>query len=501
MIHTFSYLARIIVSLVMNTGIVTTLHSLPFFKTLDVGSLESLSKYIKVKKVANETVMEEGMSDGLLYIVSSGQLYVYKKHKDEEVQLITLTAGAFVGLGSLLEGTSHSASVKAKEETELFVLAHADFRTIIAEHPMVAESMMQYLSSELRRFRSRLVGFGVAENEKTKIVFFDCKQYDRTFFDQELTHYPNVELKYFDVKLSTDTAFLATGATVVCIFVNDKADAEVVTLLYKMGVKMIALRCAGFNNVDLKVCDTLGITVARVPVYSPYAVAEHALALIMGLNRKLHVAYNRIKQGNFSLNNLVGFDIHGTTVGVIGTGKIGQCFIKIMLGFGCQVLCYDAYPSEDVKTWANCKYVTLDELYAQSRIISIHCPLLPSTQHMINKEAIDKMKPGVLIINTSRGPIIKTIDLIAGLKSKKIGGAGLDVYEDERDYFFEDRSFEVIKDDTLARLMTFNNVFITSHQAFLTEDALKSIASVTMNNIHDFLSGKTMKEVSNSLNQ
>jgi D-lactate dehydrogenase len=294
---------------------------------------------------------------------------------------------------------------------------------------------------------------------------------------------------------------LAAGAKIICIFVNDIAnDAQIISQLSSLEVSMIALRCAGFNNVDLKACDALGMSVARVPAYSPFSVAEHAVALLLAINRKIHTAFARNKTGNFALSGLVGFDLHGKTVGVVGTGKIGVCFIKIMLGFGCNVLAYDVYPSEEVATMKGVKYVPLSELLPQSDVISIHCPLLPSTQHIINSDTISQMKKGVILINTSRGGLIKTVDLIKGLKSGQIGGAGLDVYEDEREYFFEDRSQEVMKDDVLARLMTFNNVLITAHQAFLTEEALSAIARTTAGNIQEFMQGKKMKKLTNSVN-
>jgi len=292
-------------------------------------------------------------------------------------------------------------------------------------------------------------------------------------------------------RLSYRTVREASGSDAICIFVNDRADIKVIEELAQMNVKLIALRCAGYNNVDLKACKALNIQVVRVPAYSPYAVAEHAMGLILTLNRKLHKAYNRTREGNFALQGLVGFDIHGKTVGVIGTGKIGVCLIDILVGFGCTVLCYDIYQSEAVKQKRNTKYVELDELLAKSDIISLHLPLLESTKHIINEGSINKMKKGVMLINTSRGTLIDTLALIAGLKSGQIGYAGLDVYEEEEAYFFEDHSAEVISDATLSRLLTFPNVVITGHQAFFTADALENIATTTIQNVDAFVAGKT----------
>ncbi|KAI8811938.1 hypothetical protein BJ742DRAFT_674475 [Cladochytrium replicatum] len=341
------------------------------------------------------------------------------------------------------------------------------------------------------------------------MVVFDFKSYEQKYFDEAIAHFNEsgdvkvrLEAKYYPLKLNEDTLYLANGAKIVCIFVNDTASSSVLTQLSEIGVKMLALRCAGFNQVDLKAASALNISVARVPAYSPYAVAEHCVALLQTLNRKTHLAYNRVKSGNFSLSNLVGVDIHGRTIGVLGTGKIGYCFIQIMLGFGCKVLAYDVYRNKELEQTSNVRYVdTVDELLSNSSIISIHCPLTPETRHMINKEAIEKMPKGVIIVNTSRGALINTPDLIWGLKSGHIGGAGLDVYEYESDYFFEDKSAEVISDDTLARLLTFGNVLVTSHQAFLTEEALRAIANVTVGNVHEFLvGGKSMKSLTNTVN-
>ena len=294
--------------------------------------------------------------------------------------------------------------------------------------------------------------------------------------------------------MSIQTAELAAGYDEVCVFVHDELDADCLKRLASGGVKLVALRCAGFNNVDLRTAKELGITVVRVPAYSPYAVAEHAVGLIMALNRKLPRAYNRVREGNFALGGLLGFDLHGKTVGVVGTGKIGALVARILHGFGCQLLAFDVQENPDCVS-NGVKYLPLEDLLAQSDIVTLHCPLLPSTARLINADAIEKMKPGVMLINTSRGGLVDTKAVIDGLKSGKIGYLGLDVYEEEEDLFFEDLSAEVIQDDTFMRLLTFPNVLITGHQAFFTSNALEEIARVTADNIKSFSDGNVENEV------
>ena len=313
-----------------------------------------------------------------------------------------------------------------------------------------------------------------------KVAFFDTKPYDVPGFD----HYAagaGLEIKYFETRLNADTVSLASGFDAVCVFVNDTVDSAVVEKLYEMGVKVIALRCAGFNNVDIAACQGK-IRVFRVPAYSPHAVAEHAMALLLTINRRTHKAYIRTRDFNFSLQGFVGFDLYGKTVGVIGTGKIGRVFADISKGFGMKVIAYDKYPNPAT----GLEYVSLDELFAQSDIISLHCPLTEETKHVICADSIAKMKKGVTIVNTSRGALINTEDLITGIKEKKVGAACLDVYEEEGEYFYEDKSDKIIDDDVLARLLSFNNVIVTSHQAFFTKEALHNIAETTLQNIEDF---------------
>lgn len=314
-----------------------------------------------------------------------------------------------------------------------------------------------------------------------KIAFFDTKPYDRPSFDRYAAEY-GIEIKYFETKLNADTAELAHGFDGVCVFVNDTVDAEVIDKLCELGVKVVALRCAGFNNVDIRHARGK-ITVVRVPAYSPYAVAEHAMALLLTSIRRIHKAYIRSRDFNFSLSGLTGFDLHGKTVGVIGTGKIGRVFIDICRGFGMKVLAYDKFPAPDLDNGDTVRYVGLDELLSGSDIISLHCPLTEETYHMISEDAIEKCKKGVVVINTSRGALVDAEALLAGIKSRKVGAACLDVYEEESELFFEDNSGHILEDDTLARLISMPNVIVTSHQAFLTEDALENIAETTVANI------------------
>ena len=317
-----------------------------------------------------------------------------------------------------------------------------------------------------------------------KIAFFGAKPYDIASFDKVNEKY-NYDIRYYKGHLNPNNVVLTQDTDAVCIFVNDTADAAVIDAMVDNGVKLLALRCAGFNNVDLKAAKGK-LPVVRVPAYSPYAVAEYSLALMLSLNRKIHRAYWRTRDGNFSLNGLMGFDMHGKTIGIIGTGKIAKILIRLLKGFGMRILAYDLYPDMKFAGEEGISYVSLDELYRESDIISLHCPLTDQTKYMIDKDSIDKMKEGVMIINTGRGLLINTNDLIEGLKEKKIAAAGLDVYEEEGEYFYEDKSDKIIDDDVLARLLSFNNVIVTSHQAFFTNEALHNIAETTLQNIEDF---------------
>lgn len=321
-----------------------------------------------------------------------------------------------------------------------------------------------------------------------RIAVFSSKPYDQeTLLAANVSH--KHKLDFFDAALSVHTCSLAEEADALCVFVNDQVDAKLLRCVAGRGVKIIALRCAGFNNVDLPTAKELGITVVRVPAYSPYAVAEHAVAMMLTLNRKIHRAYNRVREGNFSLNGLLGFDMHGKTVGIIGTGRIGAVLAKILVGFGCTVLAEDLYQNPDCLV-LGVQYVEREVLLAQSDIISLHCPLTPDTRHLINKQSIASMKPGVMLINTGRGALVDTKAVIAGLKSRQIGGLAMDVYEQEESLFFEDHSNEIIQDDLLERLISFPNVLITSHQGYFTREALSAIAETTLNNLSQLERGE-----------
>ncbi len=322
------------------------------------------------------------------------------------------------------------------------------------------------------------------------IAIFSTQSYDRDYLrpaNQAGQH----QLHFFKPSLNQENIKLAEGFPCVCVFVNDQLDEATITHLAGRGLKLIALRCAGFNNVDLAAAEAAGVKIVRVPAYSPHAVAEHALALIMTLNRKTHKAFNRVREGNFSLVRLDGFDLNGRTVGVIGTGKIGRVFIQIMQGLGCKVLAYDKFPNKEVEQ-SGVSYLSLSKLFAQSDIISLHCPLTPETHHLIDQKAIEQMKEGVMVINTSRGGLIDTQAVISGLKHRQIGYLGIDVYEQEEKLFFRDLSEMVIEDDTIARLMSFPNVLVTAHQAFFTRNALTQIAETTINNVSQFEAGEPL---------
>lgn len=313
------------------------------------------------------------------------------------------------------------------------------------------------------------------------VAVFSTKPYDKVFLNASNAGFGH-NLQFFEARLNHETTPIAVGYPAVCVFVNDVLDAQTIAGLAAGGTKLIALRCAGFNNVDLLAAAEHGITVVRVPAYSPYAVAEHTVAMMLSLNRRVYRAYNRVRESNFSLDGLLGFDLHGQTVGIIGTGQIGEVVTRIMTGFGCTVLAYDPYPNPNVVS-LGAQYVELPELFARSDIITLHCPLTPETYHLVNESNIALMKRGVMLVNTSRGALLDTLAVVEAMKSGHIGYLGLDVYEEEADVFFEDLSGKILQDDVLARLMTFPNVLITSHQAFFTRNALQNIADTTLNNI------------------
>ncbi|HLV67016.1 MAG TPA: 2-hydroxyacid dehydrogenase [Polyangiaceae bacterium] len=321
-----------------------------------------------------------------------------------------------------------------------------------------------------------------------KMAMFDTHAYDRTAFEAANAAFGHA-ITFFDLRLTEDTAPLARGHDCVCCFVADRLNADALEALHRDGVRLVALRCAGYNNVDLVTAARLGLPVVRVPEYSPHAVAEHAVGLVLALNRKIHRAYARVREWNFSLDGLVGFDLYGKTVGIVGTGRIGLATARIFRGFGCRVLAFDLHPALDAARALELEYVELPTLFSESDVISLHVPLTPATYHMIDAAALASMKPGVFLINTGRGALIDSSALIQALKRGSIGAAGLDVYEEEEGIFFEDLSNRVLQDDVLARLLTFPNVVVTSHQAFLTREALGNIATTTLENVSAFERG------------
>ncbi|PHH96922.1 2-hydroxyacid dehydrogenase [Fusobacterium nucleatum] len=326
--------------------------------------------------------------------------------------------------------------------------------------------------------------------EKTRIIFFDIKDYDREFFEKYGKNY-NYEMSFFKSRLSLENVHLTKGYDVVCAFTNDDIGKETIDAMAENGVRLLAMRCAGFNNVSLKDIHNR-FKVVRVPAYSPHAIAEYTVGLILAVNRKINKAYVRTREGNFSINGLMGVDLYGKTAGIIGTGKIGQILIKILKGFDMKVIAYDLFPNQKVAEELGFEYVSLDELYANSDIISLNCPLTKDTQYMINRRSMLKMKDGVILVNTGRGQLIDSADLVEALKDKKVGAVALDVYEEEENYFFEDKSTQVIEDDILGRLLSFYNVLITSHQAYFTKEAVEAITVTTLNNIKDFVEGKPL---------
>lgn len=331
----------------------------------------------------------------------------------------------------------------------------------------------------------------------TTVAIFDTKPYDRDYITRASSA-RDLTLRFHDFRLTTETAPAARGADAVCVFVNDRLDEPCLAALHALGVRHVALRCAGFNNVDLKAARALGIAVTRVPAYSPHAVAEHTVALLLTLNRRIHRAFNRVREHNFSLNGLVGFDLHGRTVGVLGTGKIGRLVAQIFRGFGMHVIAHDPFPALDWAREHGVTYASLDEVLAAGDILTLHLPLTPESHHLLNDRTLARVKPGAIIVNTSRGKLIDTTALIAALKSRRLGGVALDVYEEEEGVFFEDLSGELLADDELSRLLSFPNVLVTAHQAFFTEEALAEIARVTSENLirgargGPFLDGTTL---------
>jgi D-lactate dehydrogenase len=453
------------------------------FRSVDPETVQAVASAVEQSDVAaGDYLFREGEPAAFMFVVVDGRLEVCKAAGDVEIKMRTMGPGEAGGLTSMAVPKQRSASLRAHGDVRVFTISRERFLELLAVHPDLARAVIELLGDKVRVKTSQLADY-IARSDDTgrfAVAVFDAKPYERPFLDSAAGE--DLALHYFENRLGKETASLARGFPAVCVFVNDKLDAECLTQLAEGGVRLVALRCAGFNNVDLSAAARLGLSVVRVPGYSPHAVAEHTVAMILSLNRKVHRAYQRVREGNFSLTGLVGFDLHGRTAGVVGLGRIGRCLAEVLRGFGMEVLAYDPYPDADFAERVGLRYVELHELLEQADVVTLNAPLTPQTYHLIDADAIERMKRGVMVINTGRGALIDTAALVAGLKDGHIGAAGLDVYEEESEYFFQDRSEEPITDDILARLLTFPNVLITSHQAFLTRDALQNIADTTLAN-------------------
>jgi len=476
------------------------LKKIPGFSKLDDETLSVIDEVMDPMTIrSGETICTEGEKCDKMFVIESGKISVLKTVEDNEsIEVAVLQDGDIAGEMGLFGQKNRTATLRAKTECRVWALHYAVFERLLEQHPSLARGLLNYMSGHLARETSIAAKLMAKDMDKgLRIAFFHATPYRNDLYSKFNCY--NYATHFFTPRLTMETVTLAAGFRVIVVSANDCLDEEVITELHNLGVEMIALRCAGFNNVDLKACEKLGISVARVPAYSPHAVAEHAVALIMGLNRRIHRAHSRVREGNFSLHGLIGFDMHGKTAGIVGTGRIGSCLVRILNGFGCDLLAYDVFQNQELVERFSLTYVELDELFAESDIISLHAPLTPETYHLIDATAIEKMKPGVMLINTARGALIDSNALIDGLKNGKIGYAGLDVYEEEGAYFFEDFSNRVITDDVLARLTTFNNLMITGHQGSLTQQAQESIVDTTIENIREFELGKRDKELTNAV--
>jgi D-lactate dehydrogenase len=452
----------------------TLLRKVQIFDHVNPETLREIADLAEPRTVADdEFLFREGDPSGFLFLIAEGALEV-RKRSDEgaDVVLRVMGPGEVGGLTSTTFDRARSASLRARRETRVFTIDREGLLPLLERRSDLVRSVITFLGDKVRGKTARLATLMAGDRATTGegVAVFDAKPYDRQFFDDQAGD--NLSLHYLEARLTPETASLAAGFRVICAFVNDDLGAATLERLAAGGVELIALRCAGFNNVDLEAAGRHRLTVVRVPGYSPHSVAEHTVALILALNRKTHRAYHRVREGNFSLSGLVGFDLHGRTAGVVGLGKIGRTLAGKLLGLGMKVVGYDPYADREWAAETGVTVLELDELFGRSDIVNLTAP---------------------------RGALVDTAALIEGLKSRRIGAAGLDVYEEESEYFFEDRSDQVITDDVLARLLTFPNVLITSHQAFLTEDALRNIARTTLDNIRAFLDGRRAEELENAV--
>jgi D-lactate dehydrogenase len=470
------------------------------FARLPPETLDAVARVTEVRDLSpGAWLFREGDPGEYLFVIDRGHLEATRHaSRGEELVLRTLGPGEIGGLTSLSVSGKRSASLRATEPSRVLTLPKRELFALTSEAPDLVQALVAFLSAKLGHKNRDLVRLLTgASDARPRIAFFDTKPYDRHAFEQRLPG--EWAATFFETRVNRETAALAQGHRTVCAFVNDDLSAPVLEVLASFGVEHVAMRCAGFNNVDVAAAARLGLSVTRVPAYSPHAVAEHAVALVLTLNRKTHRAYNRVREGNFSLNGLVGFDLYGKVGGIVGLGKIGRALAEVFRGFGMRVLAHDAYRDDAFAAKVGLEYTDLETLLSRSDIVSLHAPLMRETHHLINAARIATMKRGAILVNTSRGGLVDTAALIEGLKSGHLGGAALDVYEEEGDYFYEDRSDRIITDDVLARLMTFNNVLITSHQAFLTDEALANIAETTLGNVAEFLRGGRGERLTNAI--
>jgi len=446
-----------------------------------------------------DVLCREGETGDRMFLIASGEVVVLKAVGDgAPIEVTVLRRGDVAGEMGLFGERKRTATLRACTACETWVLGYDAFERLLESEPTVAKGLLSSMSRHLVRETSAAATLRAKEEGRgLRVAFFHASPYRNRLYT-EINRY-EYALRFFLPRLTLDTVPLASGFRVVVASANDCLDGDVVDALADLGVEMIALRCAGYNNVDLDACERRGLSVARVPAYSPYAVAEHAVALMMALNRRTHRAHVRVRDGNFSLDGLVGFDIHGKTAGIVGTGKIGVCLLSILHGFGCRLLAHSRTEKPELVDRFGVRFVPLDELLAASEIVSLHCALTPKTHHIIDADAVSKMKDGVMLINTARGGLIDTEALLDGLKSRKIGYAGLDVYEEEADYFYKDFSDSVIDDDALARLTTFGNVMVTGHQGSLTDEAQRNIAETTLENVREFELGRRGDALTNAV--
>jgi len=476
------------------------LRSIRWFSQLDDEALQSVQTVIQSMTFeTGDIICREGETGDRMFVIAAGDVAVLKDVEDgPPIEVTVLHRGDIAGEMGLFGERRRTATLKARCRCEMLTLVYDDFELLLERESTIARALLSYMSGHLVRETSAVAKLRAQDAETgLRVAFFSASPYRNQLYNQKNCY--GFAMHFFPVPLSASTVPLATGFPVVVASANDCFDEAVIEGLHDLGVNMIALRCTGYNNVDLAACNRLGISVARVPAYSPYSVAEHAVALMMALNRRTHRAHIRIRDSNFSLDGLVGFDMHGKTAGVIGTGKIGACTLDILHGFGCRLLAHSRTPKQDLIHRLGVRFVELDELLAESDIISLHAALTPDTYHLVNSDTINKMKPGVMIINTARGGLIDTEALLEGLKSGTVGYAGLDVYEEEAKYFYRDFSDSYIDDDTLARLTTFGNVMVTGHQGSLTQDAQSNIVETTLENIREYELGKRGSELTNAI--